>query len=94
MMRLNPMALALAFGVAGFAVAIVFGAVMGGMWGMGASGAGWMHGSVGGGPAYGGTMMGGGAGFLFLALVCGLLGGALAGGVSASVYNYVVRQNA
>lgn len=94
MTRLNPTALALAFGIAGLVVAIVFATVMGGMWGMMGSNAGWMHGSVGIGPAYGGSMMGGGTGFIFSALVCGFLGGALAGGVSAAVYNNVVGRSA
>lgn len=94
MTRLNPTALALAFGIAGLVVAIVFAAVMGGMWGMMGSNAGWMHGSVGTGPAFGGSMMGGGPGFIFSALICGFLGGALAGGVSAAVYNNVVRRSA
>ena len=92
MTRLNPLALALAFGVAGLVVAIVFSAVMGGMWGMMGSNTGWMH-SVGTGPAYGGAMMGGG-GFIFSALVCGLLGGALAGAVSAVVYNIIAGRSA
>jgi len=99
--RLSPVALALAFGAAGVVVAILFSAVMGATWGMmgggaggGWMGGGWMHGSVGGGPGYGGSMMGGGFGFLVYALVWGFLGGALAGGVSASVYNYVVARNA
>ena len=94
MTRLNPAALALAFGVAGFALAIVFTSVMGGMWGMMGSTAGWMHGSAGTGPAYGWSMMGGGPGFILSALVCGFLGGALAGGVSAAVYNNFVERSA
>jgi hypothetical protein len=93
-MRLNPSALALAFGVAGFVVAFVFAAAMGGVHGMMGSNAGWMHGSVSTGPAYGGSMMGGGSGFIVAALVCGFLGGALAGGVSATVYNKIVARSA
>ena len=92
--RLNPLALALAFGVAGLVVAVVFAALMGGTWGVMGSNAGWMHGSVGSGPAYGWSMMGGGPGLIFAALVCGFLGGALAGGVSAAVYNNVVGRSA
>ena len=94
MTRLNPWALALAFGVAGLVVAIVFAAAMGGTWGMMSSSAGWMHGSAGTGPVYGGSMLGGGPGFVFLALACGFLGGALAGGVSAAVYNNIVGRSA
>jgi len=94
MTRLNPWALTLAFGVAGLLVAIVFGALMGGAWGMMGGNAGWMHGSAGAGPAYGGSMMGGAPGFVFSALICGFLGGALAGGVSAAVYNNVVGRGA
>ncbi|HEV2740846.1 MAG TPA: hypothetical protein VGU66_19980 [Candidatus Elarobacter sp.] len=89
--QLNPTALALAFGVAGLVIVILFAAVMGGMSGMThGGGAGWMHGSAGIGPGYGGAMMAGGLGFFVSALVCGFLGGALAGGVSAAVYNNVV----
>ena len=91
--RLNPLALALAFGVAGFVVAIVFAAVMGGTWGMMGSNTGWMHGSAGVGSPYGGSMMGG-PGFIFAALGCGFLGGAVAGAVSAAVYNNVVGRSA
>ena len=95
-MRLNPAALAIAFGVAGVLVSVLFGGVMGATWGMmgGGTAGGWMHGSVGGGPGYGSSMMGGGLGFMGYALVFGFLGGALAGGVSASVYNYVAGRNA
>ena len=92
--RLNPSALALAFGVAGLVVALVFAAAMGGVWGMMGSNAGWMHGSAGNGPAYGGSMMGGGPVFIFSVLVCGFVGGALAGGVSAVVYNNLVGRSA
>ena len=90
-MRLNPAALTLAFGVAGAVVVILFGGLASATWGMmgGVSG-GWMHGSVGGGPGYGGSMMGGGLGFLGYALVCGFFGGAIAGGVSAWVYNSIL----
>jgi hypothetical protein len=92
--QLNPTALALAFGVAGAVIVILLAAVMGGMSGMmHGGGAGWMHGSVGSGPGYGGPMMAGGLGFFASALVCGFLGGALAGGVSAAVYNNVVGRN-
>ncbi len=89
MTRLNPAALALAFGVAGVVVAILFGAFIRATWGMmgGGGSGGWMHGSAGGGPGYGGSMMGGGLGFSVYALVCGFLGGAIAGAVSAWVYN-------
>jgi len=92
-MRLNPAALALAFGVAGAVVVILFGGLMSATWGMmgGGTGGGWMHGSA--GVGYGGSMMGGGLGFLGYALVCGFLGGALAGGVSAFVYNSVTARN-
>ncbi len=93
-MRLNPGALALAFGVTGVLLSVLFGAIMGATWGMMGGGSGWMHGSVAGGPGYGGSMMGGGLGFFAYALVCGFLGGALAGGVSASIYNYVIGRNA
>lgn len=91
-MRLNPLALVIAFGVAGVVEVILFGVVMGAMWGMMGSssmmGGGGMHGSVGGGPGYcGGWMMGGGLGFFVYALFSGFLGGAIAGGVSAWVYN-------
>ena len=105
-MRLNPVALVIAFGVAGVIEVILFGVVMGAMWGM--TGGGGMHGSAGGGPsngggwmmgggggtAYGGgSMMGGGFGFAVFALFWGALGGAIAGGVSAWVYNNVIPRN-
>jgi hypothetical protein len=91
---LNPTALTLAFGVAGVVVAIPFSAIMGGFGGMmGGGGTGWMHGPGGAGSAYGGSMMAGGFAFVFSALVCGFLGGALAGAVSGSVYNFVLRRN-
>ena len=94
-MRLNPVALAVAFGVAGTVVIMLFGSVMGATWGMmGGAGGGWMHGSAGGGSGYGGSMMGGGFGFMGFAIVCGFLGGALAGAVSAWVYNSVVVRSA
>jgi len=99
MMRLNPGALAIAFGVAGVVEVILFGVVMGAMWGMMGSssmmGGGGMHGSVGGGPSYGGgSMMGAGLGFFVYALFWGFLGGAIAGGVSAWVYNNLIARNA
>jgi len=60
-MRLNPVALAIAFGVAGVVEVILFGVVMGAMWGMMGGGA--MHGSVGSGPGNcRGWMTGGGIG--------------------------------
>jgi hypothetical protein len=89
--RLNPAALGLAFGVAGAVVVILLGGLISAMWGMMAGG-GWMHGSA-GGASYGDSMMGGGLGFVGYALVCGFSVGALAGGVSASVYNYVSARN-
>jgi hypothetical protein len=96
MMRLNPVALAIAFGVAGVVVVILFGAVMGAMWGMIGSGSmmgtGGMHGTVGGGPGYG-SMMGSGPGFFVYAVICGFLGGAIAGLVSAWVYNSALARN-
>jgi|SRR5665213_3811008 len=95
MMRLNPIALAIAFGVAGVVEVILFGMVMGAMWGVmgggSAMGGGWMHG---GGPVYGqGSMMSGGLGFFLYAVICGFIGGAVAGWVSAWVYNNVVARN-
>jgi len=95
-MRLDPAALAVAFGVAGAVVIVLFGGVMSATWGMmgGGTGGGWMHGSAGGGPAYGSSMMGGGLGFLGYALVCGFLGGAIAGGVSAWIYNSIMSRAA
>ena len=93
--RLNPMALAFGFGVAGIIEIFLIGA-MGSM-----GGGGWMHGSagggfgnggwmMGGGPGYGGgSMMGGGLGLYFYTLIWGFFGGAFAGGVIAWVYNAV-----
>ena len=91
-MRLNPVALVIAFGIAGAVEVLLFGVVMGAMWGM--MGGGGMHGSVGSGPGYGGgSMMGGGVGFFVYALFWGFLGGAIAGGVSAWVYNNIIARN-
>lgn len=101
-MRLNPLALVIAFGVAGVVEVILFGVVMGAMWGM--MGGGGMHGSAGGaaygggwmmgGAGYGGgSMMGGGIGFVVYALFWGLFAGAIAGAVSAWVYNNVIARN-
>ena len=95
---LNPTALAIAFGVAGLVVAIVFASVTGGMWGMMGGNGGWMNGGWMHGPGgvgtYGGPMMGGGLGIVSWMLLCGFLGGALAGGVSAVVYNTIAGRNA
>jgi len=98
MMRLSPVALAIAFGVGGVVEVILFGVLMGGMWGMmgggSMTGGGWMHGSVGAGPGYsGGSMMNGGPGFFVYALLWGALGGAVVGGVSAWVYNNVIARS-
>ena len=90
-MRLNPAALALAFGVAGAVVLVLIGSLMEATWGMMGGAGGWMHGSAVGGHGYGGSMMGGGLGFFGYGVVCGFLGGAVAGGVSASVYNSIMR---
>ncbi len=102
--RLNPLALAAGFGVAGVVLIVLFGTVMGSLWGMmGGSGmmgggGGWMHGAAGGGaagggPGYGGgSPMGGGVGFFVYALLAGFLGGAIAGGVAAWVYNAVTAR--
>jgi len=105
-MRLNPVALVIAFGIAGAVEVLLFGVVMGAMWGM--MGGGGMHGSVGSGPGNGGgwmmgggvgpgygggSMMGGGVGFFVYALFWGFLGGAIAGGVSAWVYNNIIARN-
>jgi hypothetical protein len=100
MMRLNPIALAIAFGVAGVVGVILFGMVMGAMWGVmgggSAMGGGWMHGGWmhDGGSVYGqGSMMSDGLGFFLYAVICGFVGGAVAGWVSAWVYNNVVARN-
>jgi hypothetical protein len=55
---------------------------------------GWMHGSVGGGPGVGGGWMmgGGGLGFGIAGLVWGFLSGAVAGAITAWVYNAMVRR--
>lgn len=82
--RLNPLALAAGFGVAGVVLVLVFGAVMGILWGM-MDGRGMMGG--------GGMMPGsssGAPGLFAYALLSGLLGGAIAGGVTAWVYNAVM----
>jgi hypothetical protein len=92
-MRLNAGALALAFGVAGALEATLFIAVTGAMWGTMDGGVGSMHRSLGLGSGYG-SMMAGGFGSFFSAVVCGFLGGALAGGVSAWVYNAAVSRQA
>jgi hypothetical protein len=93
--RLSPGALSVAFGVATAVVILLFGGAMGTTGGM--MGGGWgglMHGSVGGGPGVsGGWMMGsGGLGFGIAALVWGFLSGAVAGGITAWVYNAMVRR--
>lgn len=92
-MRLNPLALAVGFGVAGAVLILLSGALMGSHWGM-MGGGGWMmHGYPGGGPDYGGgSPMGSGVGFFVYALVAGFLSGAIAGGVAAWVYNAVVAR--
>lgn len=101
--RLNPLALAFGFGVAGVVEVLLFGAVAGSIWGMmGGAGSGWMHGSAGGGIGSGGwmmgggygagTMMGGGLGLFVYALFCGFFGGAIAGGTAAWVYNAVTAR--
>lgn len=95
MMRLNPIAFAIASGVAGVVGAIMFGVAMGATWGMmgggSAMGGGWMHG---GEAVYGqGSMMGGGLGFILYAVNCGFIGGAIVGWVSAWVYNKVEARN-
>ncbi len=91
--RLNPLALAVGFGVSGVVLIFLFGTVMGSHWGM-MGGGGWMmHGYPGGGPDYGGgSPMGSGVGFFVYALVAGFLSGAIAGGVAAWVYNAVVAR--
>lgn len=102
--RLNPLALALGFGVAGLVGIALFGAAMSSMWGMSGTG-GWMHSAVGGGVVSGGwtmgspgnngaSMMGGGWGFFAYALFWGFFGAAIAGGVTASVYNTFIRRSA
>jgi hypothetical protein len=87
--RLNPIALAVGFGVAGVVEIVLFGAVMGAMSGMmGGNGGGWMHGSAGGG------MMAGSGGFFAYALIWGFVGSSDAGGIAALVYNAVIERNA
>ena len=94
--RLNPLALAVGFGVAGLLSMILFGTVMGAMWGMmGGAGQGsgygatpWMRGG------YGGSMMSGGPGSFFFALIWGFFGSAIAGAVIAWGYNAVAARNA
>jgi hypothetical protein len=83
---LNPTALAIAF--AGALVILRFSLVMGGFGTM--MGGSWMHNRASG---YGGPMRGGGV-VVGYALVCGFLGGALAGSVSALVYNAVAGRAA
>ncbi len=92
--RLNPLALAFGFGVAGVVEILLFGTVMGAMSGMmGGNGGGWMMG--GGGPGYrGGSMMGGSVGFFVYALIWGFFGSSAAGGIAALVYNAVNSRNA
>lgn len=93
--RLNPLALALGFGVAGVVEIFLFGTVMGAMSGMmGGNSGGWMHGSGGGGMMGAGWMMGGGVGFFAYALIWGFVGSAVAGGIAALVYNAVIERNA
>lgn len=94
--RLNPVALAVAFGSASIVVILLFGGAMGAMGGgMGGGWGGWMHGSSGAGPGVGGgggRMMGGAAlGYGVAALVWGFLVGAVAGGTTAWVYNAIAR---
>ena len=61
--HLNSLALAVGFGVAGVVEILLFGSVMGAMWGMmGGTGGAWIHGSAGGEISSGGWMMGGGPG--------------------------------
>jgi hypothetical protein len=96
--RLSPGALAVAFGVATAVVILLFGGTMGAMGSMMGGGpggwGGWMHGSVGGGPGVGGGWMmgGGGLGFGIAGLVWGFLSGAVAGAITAWVYNAMVRR--
>ncbi len=87
--RLNPLALAAGFGVAGVVLVFLFGIVMGFFWGM--MGAGGTMGGGGGMMGGGGGMMGG-AGFFVYALLSGFLGGAIAGGAAAWVYNAVMAR--
>ncbi|GAC1430515.1 MAG: hypothetical protein NVSMB5_24780 [Candidatus Velthaea sp.] len=91
-MRLQPLALAVAFGIAGIVEILFFGTVMGSMWGMmgGTSGSTWMM----GGHGYGGVSMGGGLGYFVSALIWGFFGGAIAGSVAAWVYNAVNLRSA
>lgn len=88
--RLDTLALAVAFGVAGIALVVLSGAVMGATWGMMGTGA-FANGSM---MGSGGTMMGGGLGMMIYALVVAFLGGALVGGVTAAIYNNIVARRA
>jgi hypothetical protein len=88
-MRLHPLALAMGFGAAAVLGIVLFGTAIGaGM--MGGAGGGWMMRGSGYG---GGSMMGSGLGLFAYALIWGGIGGAILGGVTASIYNGVVGRN-
>jgi hypothetical protein len=85
-MRLNPIALALAFGVAKVVVTIfTFLTIRAMPWIM-AGGRGTVH--FFGGFAYGWTTL------ILFQVVIGFLGGAIAGWLSAVIYNKVIARNA
>lgn len=79
-LRLNPLALALGFGIAGVVEMLLVGTVMGSMWGM-----------MGG---YGGSTMRNGFGLLTYGLFSGFVGGAVMGGIAAWIYNAVIARDA
>ena len=95
--RLNPLALALGFGVAGVVEMLLVGTVMGSMWGMMGGTAG-VHATSGGfgsnGWMMGGAgMMGNSFGLLTYGLFSGFVGGAIMGGVAAWIYNAVIARD-
>lgn len=88
---LDTFALAIAFGVAGIALVLLWGVVMGATWGMMGGGS-FANGSM---MGYGGgAMRGGGLGMLLYALVVTFVGGALVGGVTAAIYNKLIARSA
>jgi len=92
--HMHPIALALGFGIAGLVVVLLFEVGIGSTWSMmGGTGGGWMHGATGGPGFGGGSMMGGAYGFFFFVLIWGFIVAAIAGGITAWVYNAAMRRN-
>jgi len=90
--HLNPVGLALGFGIASVVLIVLFGVITSSMWGMmGTSGSGWM---MGGRPGFGGGSMIQGYGSFAFFVIWGSIGVAIAGGVAALVYNAFMKRQA